>query len=118
MGVSSRDFESPDERMTFEHGEVRRVTIRGSTVSRYTFEPGWRWSENVKPMATTDSCQVHHVGYVLSGRLHVMANDGGEAEIGPGEAYDIQPGHDGWVVGDEAVMSVEFSDAETSATKG
>jgi uncharacterized cupin superfamily protein len=59
-------------------------------------------------LVNTDSCQVHHAGYLLQGRLGVATDDGSEAEIGPGEAYEIQPGHDGWVVGDEAVISVEF----------
>jgi uncharacterized cupin superfamily protein len=113
MGVTNRSFGSPDETMTFDHGRVQRVKIGESTISRFTFEPGWRWSESIKPIAKTDSCQFHHVGYILSGRLHVATNDGAEAEIGPGEAYEIQPGHDGWVVGEEAVMSVEFSGAES-----
>jgi len=111
MSVTNRDMGNPDETMTFDNGQVDVVTIGGSTIRRTTFEPGWRWSENVKPIATTDSCQVHHVGYILSGRLHVATEDGGEAEIGPGEAYEIQPGHDGWVVGDEAVVTIEFSPA-------
>ena len=73
MGMTTRGFESPDETRTFDNGHVQVVKIGETTVGRYTFEPGWRWSENVKPIAKTDSCQVHHVGYVLSGRLHVVA---------------------------------------------
>jgi hypothetical protein len=94
------------------------VKIGGSTFGRYTLEPGWRWSQSVKPIAKAESCQVHHVRGILSGTLHVVGDDGGEAEIGPGEAYDIQPGHDAWVVGDGAVRSVEFAGAETYATRG
>ena len=118
MGVTNRGLDSPDETRTFDKGQVQVVKIGETTIGRYTFEPGWRWSESVKPIAKTDSCQAHHVGYILSGRLHVVTDDGGEAEVGPGEAYEIQPGHDGWVVGDEAVTSVEFSGAEKYATKG
>ena len=59
------------------------VKIGGTTIGRYTFEPGWRWSESVKPIAKTDSCQAHHVGYILTGRLHVVTDDGGESELGP-----------------------------------
>jgi hypothetical protein len=118
MGVTNKGLGSPDETRTFDHGQVQLVKVGESTIGRYTFEPGWRWSESVKPIAKTDSCQVHHIGYVLSGRLHVVTDDGGEAEIGSGEAYDIQPGHDGWVVGDEAVTSVEFTGAERYAAKG
>ena len=118
MGVMNRGMDNPDETRMFDHGQVEVVTIGGATIGRYTFEPGWRWSESVKPIAKTDSCQAHHVGYVLTGRLHVLSDDGGEAEIGPGEAYEIEPGHDGWVVGDEAVTSVEFSGAESYAKRG
>jgi hypothetical protein len=111
MGVTSKDMGSPDDTMAFDNGRVDLVKIGASTIRRNTFEPGWRWSVNVGPMAGSDSCSVHHVGYLLSGRLHVKAEDGAEAEIGPGEAYEIMPGHDGWVVGDEAVVAIEFSPA-------
>jgi quercetin dioxygenase-like cupin family protein len=116
MGVTQRALGSPDETRTFDRGQVQVVKVGEVTVGRYTFEPGWRWSEHVKPVAKTDSCQVHHVGYILSGRLHVVTDDGDEVELGPGEAYDIAPGHDGWVVGDEPVRSVEFVGAERYAT--
>jgi hypothetical protein len=117
MGVTNSDFASPDETRTFDNGQVKVVKMGGATFGRYTFEPGWRWSENVKPIVKTDSCQVHHIGYVLSGTLHVVTDDGGEAELGAGEAYEILPGHDGWVVGNEPVESIEFTGAETYATK-
>jgi uncharacterized cupin superfamily protein len=108
MAVANRDMGSPDETKTFDKGQAEVVKVGDITIVRNTFEPGWRWSTSVKPLAKTDTCQVHHKGYILSGTLHVATDHGGEAEIGPGEAYDIQPGHDGWVVGDEAVHSVEF----------
>jgi hypothetical protein len=109
-GCDEQDLDQPGrDPLTFDHGQVQVVKIGEFTISRYTFEPGWRWTKSVKPIAETDSCQVHHVGYILSGRLRVATEDGGDAEIGPGEAYEIHPGHDGWVVGDEAVVSVEFS---------
>ncbi len=116
MTVTNQDLENPSERMAFDHGQAQIVRIGGFTISRFTFEPGWQWSKDVKPLTKTTSCQVHHVGVLLSGRLHVASDDGGEAEIGPGEAYEIQPGHDGWVVGDEAVISVEFVPPEPSTT--
>jgi hypothetical protein len=109
MGITSQDVGSARENLTFDNGQVQTVQIGGSTIRRNRFEPGWRWSENVGPIAGTGLCQVHHVGYLLSGRLHVATDDGANAEIGPGEAYEIQPGHDGWVVGDEAVIAIEFS---------
>ncbi len=109
MGVTNRAMGSPDETKTFDHAQIEVVKIGGTTVRRSTYQPGWRWSESIKPIAKTDSCQIHHVGYVLSGTLHVTTEDGGDAEFGPGEAYEIQPGHDGWVVGDEAATTIEFS---------
>lgn len=109
MGVTSRALERPDETMTFDDGSIQIVRIGGSVIRRNTFEPGWRWSASVGPMAKTDTCHVHHVGYLLSGTLRVASDDGTEAEIHAGEAYEILPGHDGWVVGDEAVRAVEFT---------
>ena len=112
MGVSHKGLDGVDAAMVFDHGRVQAVTLGEFTIRRNTFEPGWRWSTSIKPLAETDSCQVHHVGYLLSGRLHVVTEDGGEAEIGPGEVYEVGPGHDGWVVGEETVTSVEFSGSE------
>ena len=84
---------------------------RGSvTVGRAKLEPGWRWSNDVKPIAGTTSCQVHHKGYVVSGRLHVVMDDGTEADLGPGDAHEVPPGHDAWVVGDEPYVGVDFSE--------
>ena len=77
--------------------------MAGATAARYTFEPGWKWSECVKPVAGTDSCQVRHIGLIQSGRLHVVHDDGSEGDIGGGDAYVIEPGHDAWVIGDERV---------------
>jgi quercetin dioxygenase-like cupin family protein len=71
-------------------------------------EPGWRWSEHVKPIANTDSCQATHLLYVISGRMEVSMEDGTEREIGPGDVAFISPGHDAWVVGDEPCVSVDF----------
>ena len=104
-----KNLESPDETRTFENGKAQVVTLGNFSASRLVFEPGWRWSENVKPIAGTDSCQVLHTGYHVSGRLHVRLNDGTEEEFGPGDAYVIPPGHDAWVVGDEPVVSVDMS---------
>ena len=112
-----RNLDSPDETRTFENGKVGVVKLGDFTASRLVLEPGWRWSENVKPIAGTDSCQVLHTGYHVSGRLHVRMDDGTEEEFGPGDAYVIPPGHDAWVVGEEPVVSVDMSSvtAETYA---
>jgi quercetin dioxygenase-like cupin family protein len=107
--LQKKNLGSPDETRTFENGKVGVVTLGEFNASRFMLEPGWRWSENVKPIAGTDSCQVLHTGYQVAGRLHVRLNDGTEEEVGPGEAYVIPPGHDAWVVGDEPVVSVDMS---------
>jgi len=111
-GVESRDFDSPDETRTPDKTQVDVVRMGTTTAARMTFEPGWRWSECVKPVAGTESCQARHVGVVHSGRLAIRHEDGTEVEVGPGEAYVIEPGHDAWVVGDTPVVAFEF---DTSA---
>ena len=107
-GVEARGFDAPDETRTPEKTRVEVVRMGSTTAARYTFEPGWRWSECVKPVVGTESCQVRHVGVVQSGRLHVTHEDGSEGEAGPGDAYVIEPGHDAWVVGDERFVAFEF----------
>ena len=114
-GIQQLDFDSPDESRTPDKTRVDVVRTDGATVARATFEPGWKWSECIKPVAGTDSCQVHHVGIVQSGRIHVVHEDGTELDLGPGQAYEIQPGHDAWVVGDEAFVGIEFQ--QTAAEK-
>ena len=107
-GVEVRDFAAPDETRTPDKTQVAVVRIGATTAARLTFEPGWRWSECVKPVAGTDSCQVRHVGVAHAGRIAVKHDDGTEAEIGAGDAYVIEPGHDAWVVGDEQFVGFEF----------
>ena len=107
-GVEARDFDAPDETRTPDKTRMDVVRMGGATAARLTFQPGWRWSECIKPIAGTDSCQVHHVGIAQSGRIAVRHDDGTEAEIGPGQAYEIAPGHDAWVVGDESFVGYEF----------
>lgn len=107
-GVESKTFDSPDETRTPDKTRVEVVRIGGATAARLTMDPGWKWSECVKPVAGTDSCQARHVGVVQSGRLHVLHEDGTEAELEPGDAYVIAPGHDAWVSGDERFVGFEF----------
>jgi uncharacterized cupin superfamily protein len=107
-GVQSRDFESPDETRTPDKTKVDIVRMGGTTVGRFEFAPGWRWSECVKPVAGTESCQARHVGVAQSGRIVVKHEDGTELEIAAGDAYIIEPGHDAWVVGDERFVGFEF----------
>jgi hypothetical protein len=107
-GIELLDFDSPDETRTPDKTRMDVVRRGDTTVARLAFEPGWKWSECVKPVAGTDSCQVRHVGVVQSGRLVVRHEDGSEGEVGPGHAYVIEPGHDAWVAGDEEFVAFEF----------
>jgi hypothetical protein len=109
--LQARSLDSAEHVQTFDNGKAEIVTVAGSTLRRLTFQPGWRWSESLKKIAGTDSCQTHHVGYAISGHLHVTADDGSEQEIRAGDAYNIPPGHDGWIIGDETFVSVEIADA-------
>jgi len=84
------------------------VNLAGQEVARGVYEPGWKWSTSVKPIAGTESCQVAHLGYCVSGRMKIYMGDGTEAEIGPGDSAAIPPGHDAEVVGDEAFVWVDF----------
>jgi hypothetical protein len=109
--TEARDFDSPDEVREFEgKGRALVVNIGGQVVGRGTFEPGWKWSTNVKPIAGTDSCQVSHLGYVISGRMKIYMDDGSEVEIGPGQVVAIPPGHDAEVVGGESCEMVDFGE--------
>jgi hypothetical protein len=107
-GLAKLDFDSPDETRTPDKTRIDLVRVGETSAARISFEPGWRWSECVKPVAGTESCQVRHVGVLQQGRLHVAHEDGSEGEVGPGEPYVIEPGHDAWVVGDEQVVGYEF----------
>ncbi len=108
--LERKTFDAPDEtRPLADKGHVKLVNIGGGTVGRVTFEPGWRWSEHVKPIAGTESCQMAHLGYVLTGRQGVRMDDGTESEFGPGDVIYIPAGHDGWVIGDEPSVVIDFS---------
>jgi hypothetical protein len=108
-GADVRSFDSPDETRPFEgKGEAKVVNVGGQTVLEGVFEPGWRWSENVKPIAGTDSCQAPHLLYCKSGRMKVVMDDGSESEIGAGDVATIPPGHDAWIVGEEKCVMIDF----------
>jgi hypothetical protein len=112
MGMAAhKRFEQPDETRTLEHAIIEGVELAGTKAGRATLQPGWRWSQSVRPVVGTDSCEMHHVGYALSGTLHLVTNEGDEFDIAAGEAYEILPGHDAWVVGDEPFQGLEFQSA-------
>ena len=116
-GVRKIDFDSPDEMRSPEKTRVEVVRLGDASAARFTFEPGWRWSECVKPVVGTDSCQNRHVGVLTQGRLGVRHEDGSEVEIGTGEAYVIEPGHDAWVVGREPAVLIEFDALNRTAER-
>ena len=107
--TQSKPIGAPDEVRQFPFGSLEIYAIDDLVFGRTIFEPGWRWSEHVKPIAGTDLCQYHHIGYSISGRLGVRMLDGTESEIGPRSVFDIPPGHDAWVVGDEAYITIDFA---------
>lgn len=107
--VKSLD-EAPDETRSFPNGMAEVATVGSTFLSRGRMEPGWRWSNDVKPIAGTDQCMILHKGYCVSGALVVRADDGTETRIKAGDGYVIEPGHDAWVDGDEAYVAVDFSE--------
>ncbi|HEU5420410.1 MAG TPA: cupin domain-containing protein [Streptosporangiaceae bacterium] len=109
-GMIRKSLDSPEETRPFEAGmgKVELVNIEEGPVGRATFEPGWRWSEHVGPIAQTDSCQAAHLGYFISGRMRVVMDDGQEMEFGPGDFGVIPPGHDAWVVGDQPCVVIDW----------
>ena len=107
-GVEKLDFDSPDESRTPDKTRVDVVRLGGTSAARFTMEPGWRWSECVKPVAGTDSCRHRHIGVVQSGRMRVTHDDGTILELEPGDAYLIEPGHDAEIVGAERFVGFEF----------
>ena len=107
--LQSKSFGTPDEVRSIAHGNVRILDLGDIVVGRMVWEPGWRWSEHVKPIAKTDLCEYHHIGVTISGTAHVLMRDGSELDILPNTAYEIPPGHDAWVVGDEPYVSLDFA---------
>jgi hypothetical protein len=110
--LAVKNFKHPDESLDLSgHGKRDTVMIDGMPVELSEFRKGWRWSNDVKPIAGTDSCQMHHLGYCVEGHLAVHMNDGTDKDIHAGDAFEIPPGHDAEVVGDDSVVLVDFGKA-------
>ncbi|MFJ6793082.1 cupin domain-containing protein [Streptomyces sp. NPDC091268] len=109
-GIVRKNFDSADETRPFEEGMGRLELLETDhgPVGRAVFEPGWQWSKHVKPLAGTDSCQAAHLGYVVSGGLKVVMDDGEDIELRPGDFIQIDPGHDAWVLGDEPCVVLDW----------
>ena len=113
-----RSFDKPDETRMFEgKGHADFVQVGGKAVSHGYFEPGWRWSANVKPLAQTELCMFSHLGYVQKGRMRITMQDGTEVEMAAGDVAAIPPGHDAEVVGDETVEFLDFGEIDTYALR-
>jgi hypothetical protein len=106
-----KNLDLPDEIREFPKGADAQVTIGGRRIGRTEFRPGWRWSNDVRPIAGTASCQVHHLGYLITGTLHVETDDGSHTDLVAGDAFAVLPGHDAWVVGDAACHMLDWSSA-------
>jgi quercetin dioxygenase-like cupin family protein len=109
-GLIRKSLDSPEETRPFKDGmgKLELVNLGSGPVGRATFEPGWRWSDHVKPIAGTESCQAAHMGYFVSGRMKVVMDDGEEMEYGPGDFAVMDPGHDAWTVGDEPCVVIDW----------
>ncbi|MEY2581164.1 MAG: hypothetical protein QOE09_1013 [Ilumatobacteraceae bacterium] len=108
-------FDTPDEVRDMPLGRAEVISIGGGKVMRMTLQPGWRWSEHVKPLAGTELCEAPHFQYSVSGRIGVRMADGTEFEVGPGEVSMLESGHDAWVVGDEPVVAIDWGGAHVWA---
>ena len=110
-----KSHDKPDELRSPDKTRIEVVHLGGFSIGRVTFQPGWRWSQCIKPVVKTDSCQVAHVGYVVSGHTTVKLNDGSQKTLEPGMSYVIPPGHDAWVEGNEPFVAIEILSADQFA---
>ena len=108
--VTVKSLDKPDDTRTFSNGVAEMVTVGSTMLGRATFQPGWRWSNDVKPIVGTERCMILHKGYCISGTMVIEAEDGTETRLGAGDAYVIEPGHDAWVIGDETYVGLDFSE--------
>lgn len=108
--LTRANFDHPQETRNFDPPQSGHLElVADGTVGRATFNPGWQWSKNVKPLAGTDLCMQAHVGYFISGRMMVEAEDGSRIEYGPGDFATMEPGHDAWTVGDEPCVVLDWA---------
>jgi mannose-6-phosphate isomerase-like protein (cupin superfamily) len=117
MRMVKKNTNQPDETRRFDKGRIDITNVGDTSIGRATMEPGWKWSTSVKPIVKTESCQINHTMYVISGRMHVRMDDGSEQEFGPGDTGIVPPGHDSWVVGNEPFVGIDFTGAKSYAKK-
>jgi len=117
QATEHKTFTQPDEVRNFPNGRAEIVRVGGAEVGRLVFQPGWRWSTDVKPLAKTSSCEAPHFQYHVSGKLAIRMDDGTELVAGPGDITSLPRGHDAWVVGDEPVVVVDWYGASNYAKR-
>jgi hypothetical protein len=115
--ATKKSIDTPDEVREFDKGRIDLVAIGDTTFFRAVFEPGWKWSESVKPIAGTESCEMPHASFVASGSLHIVMDDGTELDVGPGDLMVIAPGHDAWVTGEEPCVMYDFGGQDEDYAK-
>ena len=115
MELVVRRFEQPDEQRTMPLGQFELVNLAGTTVGRASYEPGWKWSKHVGAALGQASCQVEHIGLVVSGRNRITMDDGRVIEVGPGDLFSVPPGHDSEVIGNEPYVSLHLIGGESYA---
>ena len=103
-----KGFSNPDEVRTFDKGKLELIKVGGALIGRATLQPGWKWSESVKPIAKTDSCEAPHFQYHASGTIRIKMDDGTERDVKAGEVSLVPTGHDAWVLGNEPVVLIDF----------
>jgi mannose-6-phosphate isomerase-like protein (cupin superfamily) len=108
MTATAQNFTETAQRTTFPHGHEDVVALNGASICLALFEPGWRWTNDVRPLLGTESCPLVHQGYMLEGNLHVELEDGSTLDLRAGDAFVIPPRHDAWVVGDDAVRMLDW----------
>ena len=113
--LRKKSFNAPDATHVLPNTKIEIVSFDDMSVVRATLESGWRWSEHIKPIAGTESAEETHFSYILSGRFHIVMNDGTETDLGPGDIAIVPPGHQAWVIGDEPVVSLDFQGASRNA---
>ena len=113
--LQKKSFNSPDETRTPPKTRMELISFDGMTVARVTYDVGWRWSEHIRPVVGTESCQVAHMAYVISGRMAVQMADGAKQDFGPGDLAIVPSGHDAWIVGDEPCVVLDFHGASRAS---
>jgi len=117
LALESKRFSHPDEVRKFPKGRLDLLHFGESVIGRVTLQPGWRWSKDVKPIAKTKWCEAPHFQYAISGRLHFITSDGKEFEMKAGDVMSIPPGHDAWVIGNEAFVAIDWAGMAKYAKK-